>query len=327
LLVALSMLALVAIDARLARAGQIPPVPGIKVLAVETFLADIARNVAGNRLQVEALLPVGADPHGFQPTPRDVAKVAACDVLIVHGAGIEEFLDEVLRNAGGSRRVIEASAGLQSRSPGQGEKGPAPGGHPHEEAGRKSGHVHEAPSGHHHHEVDPHFWLCPVHAVTFVTNIRDGLSQADPAGAAIYAANADAYIARLRELDQWIAEQVSRIPQRDRLLVTSHESFGYFADRYGFRVVGTVMPGVSTGASPSARELAQLIQKIKETGARAIFLDSGANPRLAEQVAAETQVRVVTELFTHSVTEPGGPAPTYIDMIKFNTTAIVGALQ
>ena len=112
-----------------------------------------------------------------------------------------------------------------------------------------------------------------------------------------------------------------------RLLVTDHESFGYFADRYGFQVVGTIVPSVSTDASPSAQQFARLVDTIKQTGAQAIFLESGSSSQLADQVAAETSVNVVTGLYSHSLTNADGPAPTYLDMMKFNTLAIVEALM
>jgi ABC-type Zn uptake system ZnuABC Zn-binding protein ZnuA len=181
--------------------------------------------------------------------------------------------------------------------------------------------------GHHHHEGDPHFWLDPQKVIKYVENIRDGLSAADPAGAAVYKANADAYIAKLKELDLWITDRVKEVPEANRKLVTNHESFGYFADRYGFQVIGTVVPSVSTGSAPSAQQLARLIDHIKETGAKAIFLETGANPQLAQQVAREAGVTAVTELYSHSITEAGGAAPTYLDMMKFNTDAIVSALK
>lgn len=282
---------------------------GLKVLAVETFLADIAQNVAGDRLRVSALIPIGVDPHGFQPTPADVRKVAESQVLIVNGAGFEEFLAELLANAGGQRSVIEAAAGLTMRQPA-------------EEA-----HEHEAAGHGHEHEGDPHFWLDPQAVIQYVVNIRDGLSLADPAGKQSYMQNADAYIARLKELDAWIGEQVQQIPAERRLLVTNHESFGYFADRYGFTIVGAVIPSVSTGASPSAQEMAQLVAHIQETGAPAIFLETGANPQLAQQISRETGVKVVTGLFTHSITDRDGPAPTYIAMMRYNVQAIVAALK
>jgi len=284
------------------------PIAGLpRVLAVESFLADIAQNVAGDRLTVETLLPLGVDPHAYQPTPRDVAKVADSDVLIVNGAGIESYLDSLLANAGGQRLpalaqvqvVITASAGLTPRPDPQGE-------HP---------------------EGDPHYWLDPNNVIAYVENIRNGLSQVDPDGASVYAANAAGYIEQLKALDQWIAQQLASIPPPRRLLVTNHESLGYFADRYGFTVVGAVIPSVSTDASPTAQQMAALIEQIKASGAPAIFLETGANPQLAQQIAAETGVKVVTDLYTHSLSAPDGPAPTYIDMMKYNVSQIVTGCQ
>jgi ABC-type Zn uptake system ZnuABC Zn-binding protein ZnuA len=275
----------------------------LKVVASETFLADIAQNVAGDRTKIEALMPIGVDPHGFEPTPTDVAKIADSNVLIVNGAGLEEFLSRLLKNAGGQRTVIEAAAGLVPRQ-------------------RQAGELADPD-----HAVDPHFWLDPNNVVKYVENIRDGLSTADPAGAATYQANAAAYIAKLKELDRWIADRVKEVPEARRLLVTNHESFGYFADRYGFKIVGTLLPSVSTESSPSAQQLAQLIDRIKAAGVKAIFLETGTNPQLADQVVTETGSRVITNLYSHSLTAAGGPAPTYIDMMKFNTTTIVDALK
>lgn len=433
--------------------------PALSVLAAESFIADMAQNVAGDRLQVETLMPLGLDPHAFEPTPQDVARVADSQVLIVNGAGFEEWLQEVLDNAGGRRQVIEASAGLASREAREGEEavmtdeeradaicaeladkqpeplaagadaasaaemgeeheGEAHEGEGHEgeehehgmelltvqlnpEAGGQYGgfiilHAEEggdfilataggaltisgpdgqpieaettfalpdgcqglaeagvfelepgeylvqmsgfaaeaAPllfgpaGGHHHHDAgDPHFWLDPTKVIAYVETIRDGLTEADPAGKDVYAANAAAYIAQLQELDAFIAQQVEQIPAERRQIVTNHESFGYFADRYGFTVIGTVVPSVSTGAAPSAQQLARLVDRIKATGAPAIFLETGANPQLADQVAAETGIKVVTDLFTHSITPPDGLAPTYIAMMRHNVQAIVDALQ
>ena len=276
----------------------------LHVLASASFLADIAQNVAGERLKVESLIPPGLDPHAFEPTPQDVVRIADSQVLVVNGAGFEGWLEEVLANAGGQRQVIEASQGLASDSAGN-------------QAGGEK----------HAREVDPHFWLDPSLAVRYVENIRDGLSQADPAGADTYAQNAATYIAQLKELDAWIQSQVQQIPPERRLLVTNHESFGYFAKRYGFKIIGTVIPSISTGASPSAEQLAQLVDAIRSTHAPAIFLETGANPALAQQVATETGIRVVTDLYSHSLTPADGVAPTYLEMMRHNVQVIVDALR
>jgi ABC-type Zn uptake system ZnuABC Zn-binding protein ZnuA len=277
----------------------------LQVVAVETFLADIVQNVAGDRLKVGVLMPLGADPHSFEPTPQDVARVAKSDVLVVNGAGFEEFLSPLLQNAGGKRLVIEASAGLIQRTPDVDE-------------GASRGVTHEG---------DPHFWLNPINVIRYVENIRDGLIQADPAGKDIYTRNAEAYIAQLIDLDSWITAQVAQIPVEKRLLVTNHESFGYFADRYGFRVIGAIIPSVSTSSSPSAKQLAALIDQIKASGVPAIFLETGSNPQLAQQIAGETGVRVVSDLYTHSVSAADGPAPTYIELMRYNAKQVVEALK
>lgn len=277
----------------------------LKVLAAETFLADIAQNVAGDRVKVQSLIPSGVDPHSFEPAPSDVAKVADSNVLIVNGAGFDAFMQKLLDNAGGKRLVIEASAGLASRTVSTQPAG---------SAGASS-------------EIDPHFFMDPIDTIRYVENIRDGLSQADPQGADQYARNAQAYIARLKDLDGWIRQQVQQIPPDRRLLVTNHESLGYYADRYGFKVVGAIIPSVTDEASPSAQSLAGLTDAIRASGAPAIFLEPGTNTQLAEQVANESGVKIAPALYTHSTSPPGGPAPTYIDMLKYDTTVIVNALK
>ncbi len=282
-----------------------------RVLAFESFLADIAQNVAGSRLKVACLIPVGADPHGFEPSPSDVRKVSDSDVIVLNGGGYEAFLGALMKNTGGPRPIIEASAGLNGRRAREGEIAEA----------------HEGKEGGERGAVDPHFWLSPINAVKYAENIRDGLSRADPEGAPVYAANARAYIASIEDLDRRIAARTEAIPIERRLLLTNHDSLGYFADRYGFRIVGTVIPSFSTEESPSARQLASLIDKIRKTGGRALFLETGANPHLAEQIAKETGIRLVTGLYTDSLSEPGGAAPTYIDMMEYDTGAIVDALK
>jgi ABC-type Zn uptake system ZnuABC Zn-binding protein ZnuA len=270
-----------------------------RVLAVESFLADIAQNVAGERLVVESLIPVNADPHAYQPSPQDATKVASADVIIINGANLEAFITPLLQNAERNQRILLASAGLTFRPDPLGKN----------------------PEG------DPHFWLDPNNVIKYVQNIQDGLSQVDPAGSSVYSANAERYIGDLQNLDGWIKAKVQLIPATRRLLVTNHETFGYFAERYGFTLVGAIVPSITSGAAPSAQELAALINQINSSGAPAIFLETGANPQLADQIASETGVKVVTDLYTHSLSTPDGPAATYIDMMKYNVSAIVEALK
>ncbi len=266
-------------------------------LTSTTILADIARNVAGTRLSIESILPIGADPHSFQPVPADLAEISESRLLILNGVGYEGFLEPILKNAGGQRTVIEATAGLQVRSDPELEHG-----------------------------MDPHMWMDPNMAIVYAQNIRDGLIEVAPQGEADYRANADAYIAELRDLNEWIEVQVSRIPANRRLLVTNHDALGYFADRYGFEIVGTLLKSVSSQASVSALELSVVVQEIRSTGVPAIFLDEVENPAIAAQVAEETGVIVVHDLHIESLTD-GPPAGTYLDMMKHNVSRIVNALK
>jgi ABC-type Zn uptake system ZnuABC Zn-binding protein ZnuA len=269
------------------------------VIATETFLGDIAQNVAGNRITVETLLPVLVDPHEYQPKPQDVTRLAQAQVLIINGLGYESWLQKQLDNLGGQRQIIVATEGVIPD--------PDPSG------------VH--PQG------DPHMWMNPVDTINYIIQIRDGLILADPAGKDVYTRNADTYIAALQGLDQWVKEQVNQLPIEGRLLVTNHDALGYFAKAYDFKIIGAVIPSVTTDASPSAQQLAGLIGAIRSSGARAIFLDIGENQKLAQQIASETGVKVVTDLYVESISEPNGPAPTYIDMIKHDVTVIVEALK
>lgn len=288
-------------------ASSSAPGAGPVVLASTSFLADIAQNVAGERLSVDRLLPLGIDPHSYQPTPEDVVRISESTVLIINGVEYEHFLESILENAGGQRTVIEATAGLEPR---QAEHA--------EETGAEAGD--EQAAG------DPHMWLDPNLVVTYVENIRAGLTEADPEGASVYQANADAFVAQLKELDTWIIEQVAQIPAERRLLVTNHEALGYFADRYGFKIAGTILTSVSSAASVSAQELSRVVDEIRAVGAPAIFLDEVESPNFASQIAEETGVVVVDDLHLESLTD-GAPAPTYIDMMKHNVTRIAEALR
>jgi zinc/manganese transport system substrate-binding protein len=272
---------------------------GLRVLATETFLGDIAQNVAGDRLKVETLLPVTADPHEFQPRPQDAIKISNSQVLIVNGLGYETWLEKTLQGISGQRQVVVATDGMNPR--------PDPSG--------------EHPDG------DPHMWMNPLNVVHYVENIRDGLTKADPGGKDVYAANAEAYIAKLKDLDSWVRNEVNQLPVNKRLLVTNHDALGYFSQAYDFTVVGVVIPSVSDEAAPTAQQMATLINSIKSSGAPAIFLDISENQKLAQQIAAESGAKVVTDLYVETISAPDGPAPTHIEMIKHDVTEIVNALK
>ncbi len=291
----------------------------LKVIATTGIVADIVSNVGQDKIELARLLPVGADPHTFEPAPRDLAAVAGAHVIFGNGMGLERFLDSLIENAGGQAAVIHISEGITPRQ--MNEQ------HEHDEAEE-----HEEEAGHageeeHSHEgADPHTWTTPANAIVFVNNVEAALTALDPNNAATYRANAGRYRDELEKLDEWVRAQIETIPQENRELVTDHASFGYYADRYGLEQVGAVIPSFSTGAEPSAQELAALEDAIQQYGVKAVFVGTTVNPSLADQVARDTGTRLVT-LYTGSLGPEGSGAETYLDYIRYNTQAIVEGLR
>ncbi|MCS6906264.1 MAG: metal ABC transporter substrate-binding protein [Anaerolineales bacterium] len=302
------------------------PQPGqakLRVVATTTIVGDVVANVAGDAIELSVLLPSGADPHLFNPTPQDVAKVSQADLVFANGAGLEAFLDGLLESAGAKEKTFAVSEGIQLLESAS---------HAHEEAHSQEGeHSHEAEHGHEgehahrHGEGDPHVWLDPNLVKVWVQNIARVLSEKDPQNASLYQRNAEAYTAQLDELDRWIRQEVEKIPAENRLLVTDHLMFGYFAQRYGFTQVGAVLPGFSTLAEPSAQELAQLEDTIRQYGIKAVFVSKAVNPDLAQRVAEDTGVKLVF-LHAHSL-DQSSPANTYLNLMRYNVSAIVEALK
>ncbi|MBN1285693.1 MAG: zinc ABC transporter substrate-binding protein [Anaerolineae bacterium] len=334
----------------------------LQIVASFTILADVIQNVAGDAADVTALTPPGADPHSFTPTPRDLVALTEAGAVFVVGASFEEGLSATIENASADINLVVASSCVDIQPFGseparaemhegeapqpEGEiaamceahhaalegRAPAPGAHVHTlgmlynlNCGE---HEPEAESGEHRHEAgscDPHVWTDPYNVMLWALRARDALSALDPANAATYAANAEAYIVELAALFEKVTAMIETIPPENRKLVTNHLAYGYYANRFGLEMIGTVIPAASTLAEPSAAQVAALIDAIKAQGVPAVFADSTANPDLARQVAGETGAQFY-QLYTGSLTESDGPAPTYIDYILVDTQIIVEAL-
>ena len=276
----------------------------MRALATTSIVADVVAAVGGSRVEVSALVPPGVDPHSFEPTPQDVRSVAEAQVIFENGLGLEAFLGSLVKSAGGGVPVVSVSAGIEPLPAG----GPAAGGQ-------------TAP----HAEWDPHVWLDPQNVILWTEVIEASLSALDPQGAAHYARAADEYRLELQALDAEVAAELAAIPKEQRQLVTDHEEFAYFARRYGFEIVGTVIPAPSAAAEPSARELAALEDAIRNTGVRAVFVSSVVPPALAGQVAEDTGIQLVT-LYAHSLSESNGLAPSYLALMRLNARLIAEAL-
>ena len=294
----------------------------LKVVATTNIIGDMVKNVGGNNIALTTLLPVGSDPHTFVPTPQDIARVADAHVIFVNGLHLEEFLEELINNAGSNATVITVSTQVKTRelSGGAARENEAVAEH------NPAGEQRQSDQEDHLEGTDPHIWMTPANAVIMVRNIERTLSQLDPANAASYQANAEAYETQLEELDVWVQAQIDSIPADNRKLVTDHDSFGYYVDRYGLVLVGAVLPGYSTNAEPSAQEMVALQDAIADLGVKAVFVGTTVNPVLAERMAEDTGIQLIP-LYTGSLGEPGSGAETYLDYIRYNTTAIVEALQ
>lgn len=280
-----------------------PAAGPLAVIASTSILGDVVAQVGGEFVVVESLVPIGVDPHAFEPSPRQARRLAEASVVIVAGLGLEAFLDDLIRDAGGQAVVVSVSGGiapLEIATGHPGESGPE-------------------------HQVDPHTWFDPGNVMVWTDNIQAALQALDPDHASDYSSNADRYRAELRALDDEIRRAVARIPPEQRRLVTDHDDLGYFSRAYGFTVVGTVVPGTSSLAEPSAAELARLLDAVRAQGTPAVFVSSVVNPALVETFAADAGLRVVT-LYGHSLTAADGPAPNYLELMRYNARAIVAAL-
>ncbi len=275
------------------------------LLATTSIVADVVRNVAGDRATIETLLPLGSDPHAFELSPRDLVKLNEADLIFLNGASLEASLEPFLEQVDDPRKQISLSEGISLI------------GAQEQESDHEDEHVGD---------FDPHVWMDPRNVLVWVENILSALVERDPANAVIYQANAQTYRQQLMELDAWIQDQVARVPPQSRLLVSDHMAFGYFARRYGFQQVGAIIPSVSSLAEPSAQELAALEDAILAQKVKAIFLGVGFNAALAERLAQDTGVQVVL-IYTGSLSDVSGPAATYLDYMRYNVLAIVSALE
>jgi len=324
-------------------AQEQPSGDAVLVVATTTIVGDIVSRIGGDRISLYVMLAPGVDPHVFQPTPRDLRHVADADVLFANGAGLEaDFLGNLLETAE-PRRLVEVSAHLPLRRMDDAaeedhdeETGDGDEEEHHDEEGEEDGEAddhgedgeeedHHGEEEDHHGEFDAHVWMDPTLVAGWTVEIAEALADVDPEHAEEYAARAATLSSELQELDAWIRSRVSAVPASRRVLVTDHDVLSYFADRYGFELLETVVPGVSTASEPSARHLAQLRETIAEHGIPAIFIGTTVSPQTAQTVADDLGIELVA-IYTGSLSEPGGPAATYQDFMRTNVERIVAAL-
>ena len=283
--------------------------PGkLRVVVTYSILGDLVKNVAGDSAEVVVLVGPDGDAHTFEPTPKDGVALADADVIFENGVNFEEWLGKLYSSSRSKAKRVVVTEGIELR---EGE----------------SDHEHK-PGEKHEHEDDPHVWHDVKNAIHMVGVIRDKLVEADAPNAEKYKANAFTYLVRLKSLDVWVVDQVFGVPKANRKLVTSHDTFGYFAGRYGFEVVGTMLASVSTEASdPSPATFARLVGSVRAAKVPAIFAENVHNPKLMERLAKEAGVKLAPPLFTDALGKPGSEGDTYEKMTRYNVTTIVDALK
>jgi zinc/manganese transport system substrate-binding protein len=269
----------------------------IEVVASFSILADITRQIGGERLHVSTLVPPEADAHVFQPAPQDAKRIARARAVIINGLGFEGWMERLIKAAGGKPRIILASQNIQPLKT----------------------------SDPHLHGLDPHAWHDVATVKSYVATIRDGLIAMDPDGQSHYQQRAQAYLAQLDQLDAEIRTSLADIPPARRVIVTSHDAFGYYARAYGIRMLAP--QGVSTETEASARDIAKVITQIRAQSIPAVILENVSDPRLLEQIAKETGGKIGGKLYSDSLSLETGPASTYIDLMRYNTKTLKDAMM
>jgi zinc/manganese transport system substrate-binding protein len=264
----------------------------LNVVASFSILGDFVRNVGGDRVNVSTLVGPNGDVHVYAPAPADAKKIADAKLLVINGLGLEGWLPRLLQASGSKAPIVTATRGIAPLKLGS--------------------------------NADPHAWQSVVDARIYVANIRDALDTADPADAEVFRKQAQAYLTKLDALDREVREAIAKIPQGRRKVISTHDAFGYFASAYGIDFIAP--EGVSTESEASARDIADIITQVRGQKIPAVFLENISDPRLMRRIAAETGASIGGTLYSDSLTDEKGDAPTYIDMVRHNIRTLTGAL-
>jgi manganese/iron transport system substrate-binding protein len=266
----------------------------LQVITTTTVFADLVAQVGGDKVDASSLVPKGGDVHTFDPTPADVRLISSAALLVRNGLGLDDWVTRLVSDAGTNATVVtlgEQLDGVQYITSASGQP-------------------------------NPHLWMNVGYAAKYVDRIEAALVAADPADAASFAANADAYKRKLAALDTSIRSRLAAVPAANRVVVSFHDAFPYFAAAYGLTVVGTIVD--APGQDPSAGQIADLVQKIRSSGAKAIFAEAQFNTALAKAIASETGASVVYDLYDDTLGDP--PQDTYLGMMQWNADRVVAAL-
>jgi zinc/manganese transport system substrate-binding protein len=276
-----------------------PALGASEVNAVASFsiLGDMVARVGGDRVAVTTIVGPNADTHVYEPKPGDAIAVSAADIFFVNGLGFEGWMDRFVDSTGYTGPLITVSDNVAT--------------HTMDDEGETV--------------TDPHAWQSLGNGMVYVENIAKGLCQVDAAGCEAYMANAKAYGAEIAALDATVKAGIAAVPEGKRKVITTHDAFGYFGEAYG--VIFLAPEGVSTESEASAKDVAKLIGQVRSEGVTALFIENMSDPRLLEQIASETGVKVGGELYADALSALDGPAPTYLDMFRHNVGLLIPAME
>ncbi|RWA70721.1 zinc ABC transporter substrate-binding protein AztC [Mesorhizobium sp.] len=282
----------------------------LKVVASFTVIADLAKNVGGDRVNITTIVGPDGDAHVYEPSPADAVAMAGADIVLVNGLHFEGFLQRLVDASATKASIVTLTNGVTpiDFKPEFADADAAEG------AGTSGGKT----------GTDPHAFQSIANAKIYVKNVVDAFCTADAEGCDSYKANAAAYTAKLDALEGEVKAAIQSIPEAKRVVITSHDAFGYFEHEYGLTFLAP--QGISTDSEPSAADVAKLVEQVKQDKAAAIFIENITNPRLIEQIAGETGIKVGGTLYSDALSGSDGPASTYIDMMHNNITQIKGAI-
>lgn len=267
----------------------------LKVVATASMIGDMAKNIGGDAIVVKTIVPIGGDPHIYEPTPADAQLVASADIILKNGLTFEGWLNELIENSGTRAAIITVTTDIT----------------PIESVKYKNA-------------TDPHAWMDASLGIVYCENIKNALAAADPGNKQMFEFNFGVYKKQLEELDKYIKTQITKIPEQRRILITSHDAFQYYGRRYGIRLESVL--GTSTDAEAQTSDMVRLNQVIRENQVPAVFIESTINPKLLEQLARDNKIEIGGKLYADSIGDEQSPAPTYQDMLRYNTDIIVAAL-
>jgi ABC-type Zn uptake system ZnuABC Zn-binding protein ZnuA len=268
----------------------------LKVVATASMIADMARNIAGDKMDIDCIVPIGGDPHLHESTPRDAILVSGADLILKNGLTFEGWLSELIDNSGTKAESVLVTKGINA-----------------------------VESLAYENSADPHAWMDASNGLIYIKNIKDAFIKIDPENQSTYEANYEAYKKKLEELDQFIMEQIKSIPEKRRILITSHDAFQYYGRRYGIQLEAIL--GTSTDADVQTSDIMRINTVIQENKVPAIFIESTINPKLLQQLARDNNISIGGQLYADSIGDKDSPAPSYYDMLKYNTITIVNALK